>query len=200
MSKRQILEYLLESNTSVSLTQVCLSLAMAVVLGMLLYFVYRKTYRGTVYSKDFNLTLLLVAIITTLVMQAIGSNLALSLGMVGSLSIIRFRTAVKEPRDIAFLFWAIAIGLTCGSEMYLIGLLGSIVLTVVVCLANLDLYDTTTYLLVLRTAPMRWRKRLLPRCSKRTPAFTNCVCATRWRTARSSPTKSPSPASRAPRR
>ena len=151
MSKRQILEYLLESNTSISLTQVCLSLAMAVVLGMLLYFVYRKTYRGTVYSKDFNLTLLLVAIITTLVMQAIGSNLALSLGMVGSLSIIRFRTAVKEPRDIAFLFWAIAIGLTCGSEMYLIGLLGSVVLTVVVCLANLDLYDTTTYLLVLRT-------------------------------------------------
>ena len=141
----------LDCNTSISLTQVCLSLAMAVVLGMLLYFVYRKTYRGTVYSKDFNLTLLLVAIITTLVMQAIGSNLALSLGMVGSLSIIRFRTAVKEPRDIAFLFWAIAIGLTCGSEMYLIGLLGSLVLTVVVCLANLDLYDTTTYLLVLRT-------------------------------------------------
>ena len=139
MSKRQILEYLLESNASVSVTQVCLSLAMAVVLGMLLYFVYRKTYRGTVYSKDFNLTLLLVAIITTLVMQAIGSNLALSLGMVGSLSIIRFRTAVKEPRDIAFLFWAIAIGLTCGSEMYLIGLLGSLVLTVVVCLAGLDL-------------------------------------------------------------
>ena len=153
MSKRQILEYLLESNASVSVTQVCLSLAMAVVLGMLLYFVYRKTYRGTVYSKDFNLTLLLVAIITTLVMQAIGSNLALSLGMVGSLSIIRFRTAVKEPRDIAFLFWAIAIGLTCGSEMYLIGLLGSIVLTVVVCLANLDLYGAPTYLLVLRAAP-----------------------------------------------
>ena len=151
MSKRQILEYLLESNTSVSPARVCLSLAMAVVLGMLLYFIYRKTYRGTVYSKDFNLTLLLVAIITTLAMQAIGSNLALSLGMVGSLSIIRFRTAVKEPRDIAFLFWAIAIGLTCGSEMYLIGLLGSVVLTVVVCLANLDLYDTTTYLLVLRT-------------------------------------------------
>ncbi len=151
MSKRQILEYLLENNTNISVTQVCLSLAMAVLLGMVLYVVYRKTYRGTVYSKDFNLTLLLVAIITTLVMQAIGSNLALSLGMVGSLSIIRFRTAVKEPRDIAFLFWSIAIGLTCGSEMYLIGLLGSLVLTLVVCIASFDLYDTTTYLLVLRT-------------------------------------------------
>ena len=150
MSKRQILEYLLESNTSISLTQVCLSLAMAVVLGMLLYFVYRKTYRGTVYSKDFNLTLLLVAIITTLVMQAIGSNLALSLGMVGSLSIIRFRTAIKEPRDIAFLFWAVSIGLACGSEFYVAGVLGSVLIAVVLALANLDLYDSVSFLLVVR--------------------------------------------------
>lgn len=150
MSKRQILEYLLESNTSISLTQVCLSLAMAVVLGMLLYFVYRKTYRGTVYSKDFNLTLLLVAIITTLVMQAIGSNLALSLGMVGSLSIIRFRTAVKEPRDIAFLFWAVSIGLACGAEFYLAGALGSVLIAIVLAVANLDLYDSVSYLLVVR--------------------------------------------------
>ena len=150
MSKRQILEYLLESNASVSVTQVCLSLAMAVVLGMLLYFVYRKTYRGTVYSKDFNLTLLLVAIITTLVMQAIGSNLALSLGMVGSLSIIRFRTAVKEPRDIAFIFWAICIGIGCGSEFYLVVAVASVILTALLLLGNLDLYDSVSYLLVVR--------------------------------------------------
>lgn len=152
MNKRQILEYLLETNTSISLVQVGFSLLMAVLLGGLLYFVYRKTYRGTVYSKNFNLTLLLVAIITTIVMLIIGSNLALSLGMVGSLSIIRFRTAIKEPRDIAFLFWSIAIGLTCGSEMYSIGLLGSVVIVAVLLLANLDLYDTTSYLLVVRGA------------------------------------------------
>lgn len=150
MSKRQILEYLLESNTSVSPIRVCLSLAMAVVLGMLLYFVYRKTYRGTVYSKDFNLTLLLVTIITTLVMQAIGSNLALSLGMVGSLSIIRFRTAVKEPRDIAFIFWAICIGIGCGSEFYLVVAVASVILTALLLLGNLDLYDSVSYLLVVR--------------------------------------------------
>lgn len=150
MNKRQILEYLLETNTSIPLVQVAFSLLMAVLLGGLLYFVYRKTYRGTVYSKNFNLTLLLVAIITTIVMLIIGSNLALSLGMVGSLSIIRFRTAIKEPRDIAFLFWSIAIGLTCGSEMYIIGLMGSVVLVVVLLVANLDLYDTTSYLLVVR--------------------------------------------------
>lgn len=150
MSKKQILQYLLESNTSISMTQVAFSLLMAVLMSTLLYFIYRKTYRGTVYSKSFNLTLSLVAIITTVVMIIIGSNLALSLGMVGSLSIIRFRTAIKEPRDIAFLFWAIAIGLACGSEMYLVGLLGSAIVAAVLLLANLDLYDSASYLLVLR--------------------------------------------------
>lgn len=98
------------------------------------------------------MTLLLITVITTIVMLIIGSNLALSLGMVGSLSIIRFRTAIKEPRDIAFLFWAIAVGLACGSEMYLIGLAGSIVVAVVLFVANLDLYDSVSYLLVVRGA------------------------------------------------
>ncbi len=150
MNKRQILEYLLEHNTSFSTTQVCVSLLMAVLMAAVLHFVYRKTYKGTVYSRDFNLTLMLVAVITTVVMLAIGSNLALSLGMVGSLSIIRFRTAIKEPRDIAFLFWSIAIGLTCGSEMYVVGVLGSIVITAILLLSSLELYDVTAYLLVLR--------------------------------------------------
>jgi hypothetical protein len=150
MNKRQILEYLLEHNTSFSTTQVCVALLMAVLMGAVLHFVYRKTYKGTVYSRDFNLTLMLVAVITTVVMLAIGSNLALSLGMVGSLSIIRFRTAIKEPRDIAFLFWSIAIGLTCGSEMYVVGVLGSLVITAILLLSSLELYDVTAYLLVLR--------------------------------------------------
>ena len=152
MSKRQILEYLLESNTSISVTQVCLSLAMAVVLGMLLYFVYRKTYRGTVYSKDFNLTLLLVAIITTLVMQAIGSNLALSLGMVGSLSIIRFRTAVKEPRDIAFLFWAIAVGIVLAAGLIPLAVLGSVFVGIVLLVFAKKKTVDAPYILVLHCA------------------------------------------------
>ena len=152
MNKKQILEFLLESNTSISFTQVCFSLLMAVIIGGGIYLVYRATYRGTVYSKSFNVTLLLVTVITTVVMLIIGSNLALSLGMVGSLSIIRFRTAIKEPRDIAFLFWAIAVGLACGSEMYLIGLAGSAVVAVVLFVVNLDLYDSVSYLLVVRGA------------------------------------------------
>lgn len=150
MSKRQILEYLLESNTSISITQVCWCLLMAVLLGAVIYFVYRATYRGTVYSKSFNLTLVLVTVITAMVMVIIGSNLALSLGMVGSLSIIRFRTAIKEPRDIAFIFWAIAAGLACGSEMYLVGLLGSAVIAVILAVSVLDVYESVSYLLVVR--------------------------------------------------
>ena len=152
MSKRQILEYLLETNTSVSVPQMCVSLLMALVLGIFIYIIYRATYRGTLYSKNFNLTLILIVLITTVVMMIIGTNLALSLGMVGSLSIIRFRTAIKEPRDIAFLFWAVSIGLACGSEFYLAGALGSAAIAVVLAVANLDLYDSVSFLLVVRGA------------------------------------------------
>ena len=125
MSKRQILEYLLETNTSVSAAQMCVSLLMALVLGLFIYIVYRATYRGTLYSKNFNLTLILIVLITTVVMMIIGTNLALSLGMVGSLSIIRFRTAIKEPRDIAFLFWSIAVGIVLAAGLLFLAVLGS---------------------------------------------------------------------------
>ena len=102
MSKKELVSYLLAQNTALSPAQILLSLTAAVLLALLMYFVYRKTFSGVVYSKNFNSTLVLIAVITTLAMLAIGSNLALSLGMVGSLSIIRFRTAIKEPRTSPF--------------------------------------------------------------------------------------------------
>ena len=94
MSKKELVSYLLAQNTALSPAQILLSLTAAVLLALLMYFVYRKTFSGVVYSKNFNSTLVLIAVITTLAMLAIGSNLALSLGMVGSLSISRFRTAI----------------------------------------------------------------------------------------------------------
>lgn len=150
MNKNQLLEYLLETNTSISWQQALFALLMSLVMGLWLYSVYRVTYRGTVYSKSFNQMLALLCVITTAVMLVISGNLALSLGMVGSLSIIRFRTAVKEPRDIAFLFWAVSIGLACGAEFYLAGALGSVLIAIVLAVANLDLYDSVSYLLVVR--------------------------------------------------
>ena len=88
--------------------------------------------------------------ITTIAMLAIGNNLTLSLGMVGSLSIIRFRTAIKEPKDIAFVFWAISIGLCCGASMYIISALGSVMLAVVLVVFARHPYDSAAYLLVVR--------------------------------------------------
>ena len=152
MNKKELVSYLLAQNTTLSLPQILLSLMAAILLALLLYFVYRKTYQGVVYSKNFNITLVLIAVITTMAMLAIGNNLALSLGMVGSLSIIRFRTAIKEPRDIAFLFWAICIGLCCGANMHIIALVGSLVISALLFLFNMGVYDRTSYLLVVRGA------------------------------------------------
>lgn len=150
MSKKEIFKYLLETNASVSIDQIIIAMMAALILALLMYFVYRKTYTGVVYSKSFNQTLVLIAIIITMVMMIIGGNLALSLGMVGSLSVIRFRTAIKEPRDMAFLFWSIAIGLSCGAEMYGVAVVGSAVIAVVLFIFKLDLYEKSSYLVVVR--------------------------------------------------
>ncbi len=150
MSKKEIFKYLIESNSSISIYQVVLAMTAALVLGLFMYFIYKKTYSGVVYSKSFNQTLVVLAVIVTMVMTIIGGSLALSLGMVGSLSVIRFRTAIKEPKDMAFLFWAIAIGLSCGAEMYVVAVVGSAVIAVVLFVFSRDAYDGNNYLIVVR--------------------------------------------------
>lgn len=150
MSKSEIFKYLIESNTSISIYQIILSMMVSLVLAMAMYCIYKKTYTGVVYSKGFNQTLVLVTLIITMVMAVIGGNLALSLGMVGSLSVIRFRTAIKEPKDMAFLFWAIAIGLSCGAEMYVVAVVGSVVIALVLIFFKQGAYDINSYLIVVR--------------------------------------------------
>lgn len=120
------------------------------VLALFIYFIYRKSFSGVIYSQSFNVTLVMVCIITATVMMTIGSNMALSLGLVGSLSIIRFRTAIKEPRDIAFLFWAIAIGLAAGTGEYLIAITGSLIIALLLLIFNRVIYNDYSYLLVLK--------------------------------------------------
>ena len=101
----------LENVTAVSLTDMALALVLSFCLGLFIFFVYKKTYAGVMYSSSFGVTLVALTMITTLVILAVSSNVVLSLGMVGALSIVRFRTAIKEPLDIAFLFWSIAVGI-----------------------------------------------------------------------------------------
>ena len=107
----------LENVTSVSILDMLLAMILAFALGMFIFLVYKKTFSGVMYSSSFGVTLVALTMITTLVILAVTSNVVLSLGMVGALSIVRFRTAIKEPLDIAFLFWSIAVGIVLAAGL-----------------------------------------------------------------------------------
>jgi hypothetical protein len=126
------------------------NIVVATLLGLFIYFVYKKTFSGVMYSQNFNVTILMICVITSIIMMLIGNNLALSLGLVGSLSIIRFRTAIKEPRDIAFIFWAIAVGLAAGTSEFIIAIIGSIIIAFLLIIFNKVIYKDYSYLLVLK--------------------------------------------------
>ena len=121
----------LENVTAVSLPDMALALALSFCLGLFIYFVYKKTYSGVMFSRTFGGSLVAMTMITTMVILAVTSNVVLSLGMVGALSIVRFRTAIKEPMDIAFLFWAIAGGIVLAAGMIPLAVVGSIIIGVI---------------------------------------------------------------------
>ena len=121
----------LNNIVSVSPLDMVITLALAFCLGLFIFFIYKKTFQGVMYSSSFGVTLIALTMITSIVILAVSSNVVLSLGMVGALSIVRFRTAIKEPLDIAFLFWAIAAGIVLAAGMILLAVLGSIVVGVV---------------------------------------------------------------------
>ena len=121
----------LENVTAVSLTDMAIALVLSFGLGMFIYFVYRKTYAGVMFSQAFGGSLIAMTMITTMVILAVTSNVVLSLGMVGALSIVRFRTAIKEPMDIAFLFWAIAGGIVLAAGMIPLAIFGSVIIGII---------------------------------------------------------------------
>ena len=140
----------LEQATSFSLTDTLIALALAFALGMFINEVYRKTYRGVMFSQSFGVSLMALTMITTLVIQAVTSNVVLSLGMVGALSIVRFRTAIKEPLDIAFLFWSIAAGIVLGAGLIPLAIIGSVVIGVMLLVFVNRKSNETSYVLVLQ--------------------------------------------------
>ena len=121
----------LENITSVSVVDMLLTLALAFGIGLFIFLVYKKTYSGVMYSSSFGGTLVALTMITSMTILAVTSNVVLSLGMVGALSIVRFRTAIKEPMDIAFLFWSIAAGIVLAAGMIPLAVIGSIIIGVV---------------------------------------------------------------------
>ena len=121
----------LNNITSISIFDMMLALLLAFGVGMFIFFVYKKTFSGVMYSSSFGVTLIALTLITTLVILAVTSNVVLSLGMVGALSIVRFRTAIKEPLDIAFLFWSIAVGIVLAAGLIPLAVIGSLLIGVI---------------------------------------------------------------------
>lgn len=120
----------LENIAGVSLFDMVVALILAFGIGMFIFFVYKKTYQGVMYSSSFGTTLVALTMITTVVILAVTSNVVLSLGMVGALSIVRFRTAIKEPLEIAFLFWSIAVGIVIAAGLIPLAVFGSVMIGV----------------------------------------------------------------------
>ncbi len=116
----------LQNVTAISPVDIVISLVIAFGIGVFIFFVYKKTYQGLMYSDSFGTTLIALTMITTLVILAVTSNVVLSLGMVGALSIVRFRTAIKDPMDIAYLFWSIAVGIVVAAGMIPLAVFGSL--------------------------------------------------------------------------
>ena len=144
-------EWFSQQMASLTPMKMVLALAMGFVVGLIIALVYRKAFRGVLYSPSFATTLVMLCMITTPVVMCIKSNIALSMGMVGALSIVRFRTAVKDPSDTAFLFWAVAAGITAGAGFYLLTVIGCLVVGLI-CILCVVLFDKADkpFLLIVR--------------------------------------------------
>ena len=140
----------LENVTAVSILDIVLALTLAFCLGLFIFYIYKKTYSGVMYSSSFGVTLVALTMITTLVILAVTSNVVLSLGMVGALSIVRFRTAIKEPLDIAFLFWAIADGIVLAAGMIPLAVFGSVLIGVIILVFANHKDMSNPYIVVIR--------------------------------------------------
>ena len=146
-------EFLNPPNAYQALTidRVLLSLTTTFVVTLFIFYMYRKTFKGVLYTRNFNVGLVLTGLVVNLVVLPISSNIALSLGMVGALSIVRFRTAIKDPADIVFTFWAIAVGIISGAGLYMIAIVGSPVIGLFLfVLSRANFRTSDPYLLVVK--------------------------------------------------
>ena len=147
---KKVLEALGEMQAKMPIQTVFLVLIIALIVALIIYLTYKNTYTGVMYNPRFNVSLIMITLVTTVVMVVIGSNISVSLGMVGALSIIRFRTAVKDPRDTAFIFWAVVSGLACGTQNYTIVIAGSVVICLVLFIFKKAIKSDDKYLLIIK--------------------------------------------------
>lgn len=147
--KELLYNELMNTQGALTMEDVIINFLAACVISILIYISYRLSHSGAVYSRKFNVSLVMLVLVTTLVMNVIGNNIALSLGMVGALSIVRFRTAIKDPRDTAYIFWAIAVGICCGVSDYLIAGIGTFIIFIFLTLFGM-VRDNERIMVVIR--------------------------------------------------
>lgn len=147
--KDKILEYLQVSTNQLTTENIIFGFIAAVIISLVIFVSYRFSHSSAVYSAKFNVSLVMLTIVTTLIMSVIGNNVALSLGMVGALSIVRYRTAIKDPRDTAYIFWAIAAGICCGVQDFVIAGIGSGVIFLIMLIIG-NVKNNDRFLLIVR--------------------------------------------------
>ena len=133
-----------------SAVEIVINLGVSFIVGMFIFYVYKKTFQGVLYQRSFNVSLITVSMVITLIIMTISGNLVLSLGMVGALSIVRFRTPIKDPLDLVFIFWAITVGIANGVGYFNISIIGSIVMTLVILIMTRRQEEEQPYLFVLQ--------------------------------------------------
>ena len=138
----------LESVTEFSTIDTLIGMLFALVIGLFIFMIYKKTFTGIMYSTGFAMALVGLSLVTTLVIMAVTSNVVLSLGMVGALSIVRFRAAIKEPMEIVFLFWSLAVGIVIGAGMIPLAVIGSVIIGVILVLFANRKFNNTPYILI----------------------------------------------------
>lgn len=149
--KEKLYDYLVNNNNNLGVLKAVEILLFATLVAAIIFFTYRKTYIGVMYNRKFNISLVMLCLITAMVMIVIGSNIALSLGMVGALSIVRFRTAVKDARDTVYIFWAICAGICTGTQSYMIAIVGSLFLSMIAIIFSVGKFGyESRYVLIIR--------------------------------------------------
>ncbi|AFS79497.1 hypothetical protein Curi_c25020 [Gottschalkia acidurici 9a] len=140
--------FLNSASNDLTAMKVVLTLGLTFLIGLFIYVVYKKTFKGVLFSKSFNVSLIAISMVTSLVIMAVTSNVVLSLGMVGALSIVRFRTAIKDPVDIVFMFWSISVGIVTGASLYVLAIFGSLVIGIILVAFNKTVMPENAYLFV----------------------------------------------------
>jgi len=137
--------------SSLSTQDILICLFITFLTALFIFFIYKKTYAGVLYSREFNVTLIIVSMVVSVIMLGISRNLALSLGMIGALSIVRFRSAIKDPKDITFLFWSISIGIVNGVQFYKLSIISSIVIGILLLFLSKKLMLNQPYMLIAKS-------------------------------------------------